>query len=55
MITMKKIVVCTECKGRGTVKDGNLREMHNHDIAVCTVCGGKKLLERIITIQYQQI
>ena len=55
MITLKKIVICTGCRGEGKVKVGNLREMHNHDIETCNDCGGKGTLRRIVTIQYEKI
>ena len=55
MITLRKNVVCSTCKGEGTIKAGNLREMHNHDVEICPDCDGKRMLRRIVTIQFEKI
>jgi len=53
--TIPKTIVCPTCKGEGTVKVGNLREMHNHDTDTCPDCWGKRVMRRIVKIEYQKI
>jgi DnaJ-class molecular chaperone len=52
---MRKIIICPTCQGEGTIKVGNLHEMHNHDIEPCRDCGEKGKLKRIVTIEYQKL
>jgi len=53
--TLKKIIICPTCQGEGTIKVGNLREMHNHDIEPCPDCQGKRNVRRIVTIKYERL
>lgn len=53
--TLRKIIVCPTCQGEGTIKVGNLREMHNHDTEPCTDCDGKGKLRRIVRVTYQKL
>lgn len=55
MITLEKIIICHECKGKGQVKGGNLREMHNHDVETCDECRGSGRLKRTVTIKYERV
>ena len=52
--TIKKIIICPTCKGEGTVKEGNLREMHNHDTELCSDCNGQGRIKKIKTVEYQK-
>jgi hypothetical protein len=53
--TFRKIKICPVGKGEGTIKVGNLRECHNHDIEQCGECNGKGILLRTIIIKYEKI
>jgi DnaJ-class molecular chaperone len=53
--TLRKIIICPTCQGEGTIKVGNLRENHNHDIEPCRDCDGKGKVKRIVTIQYEKL
>jgi len=54
-LTLRKIVVCPTCKGRGKIKVGNLIEFHNHDTEQCPDCQGDGILERIVTKKYEKL
>jgi hypothetical protein len=53
--TLRKIIICPTCQGEGTIKVGNLREMHNQDTEPCRDCGTKGKIRRIVTIEYQKL
>ncbi len=48
----KEVELCEKCRGTGKLKDGNLHEMHNHDIIQCHHCDGEGSWIKVTTIEY---
>ncbi|WP_303180631.1 hypothetical protein [uncultured Butyricimonas sp.] len=49
-----KIVICPHCGGEGYTKKWNDRE-REYDSVICTICGGMRVLRKIVRIEYEKV
>lgn len=52
--TYTRIVTCPRCKGEGYTKKWNDRE-REYDHVVCATCGGLRVLEKIVSVEFKKI
>jgi DnaJ-class molecular chaperone len=52
--TYTKIVTCPRCEGEGCTKKWNDQE-REYDQVVCTTCGGLRVLEKIVSVEFKKI
>lgn len=52
--TYTKIVTCPRCGGEGYTKKWNDQE-REYDQVVCTTCGGLRVLEKVVTVEFRRI
>lgn len=57
MIIQEKTIACYECLGKGLVKREADKLIHGWEweMKTCPICKGKKLLKRIVTIEYKTV
>ena len=52
--TYTKIVTCTRCRGEGYTEKWNDLE-REYDQVVCSTCGGLRVLEKIVSVEFKKI
>ena len=52
--TYTRIVICPRCEARGYTREWNDRE-RGYDQVVCTMCGGLRVLEKIVSVEFKKI
>ena len=52
--TYPKIVTCPRCSGEGYTKKWNDRE-REYDQVICVTCGGSRVLEKIVSVEFKKI
>lgn len=54
MYRVSKIVVCPKCKGEGTLLE-TTGEPGEYRVIDCPVCGGRRIMKKIVIIKYKRI
>ncbi|GEM_PF-3052673 len=52
--TYTKIVTCPRCGGKGCTQEWNDRE-REYDQVICATCGGSRVLEKIVSVEFKKI
>ena len=52
--TYTRMVICPRCEGRGYTREWNDRA-RGYDQVVCTTCGGLRVLEKIVSVEFKKI
>mgnify|MGYP000088968532 FL=1 len=52
--TYTKIVTCSRCGGKGYTREWHDRE-RGYDQVVCTTCGGLRVLEKVVSVEFKKI
>lgn len=52
--TYMKIVTCPRCRGEGYTEKWNDRE-REYDREICVMCGGLRVMEKIVSVELKKI
>lgn len=52
--TYTKIVTCPRCRGEGYTEKWNDRE-REYDREICVMCGGLRVMEKIVSVELKKI